>query len=167
MISQNRHWFALYTKPRNEFNAEKQLQSIGVKYFLPTINKVRQWSDRKKKILEPLFRGYIFIYSDEKERLLALELTSIVRCIFYNGKPAVIPESQIDNVKSILKNNTDLDVHNRLFPGNKVIIKSGPLKGIVGVVLNSNRGKSIAISVDLLNRSVLTRLPEESIVQAI
>jgi len=167
MTSGNRHWFALYTKPRNEFNAEKQLQSIGVKHFLPAIIKVKQWSDRKKKILEPLFRGYIFIYSDEKERLLTLELTSIVRCIFYNGKPARIPGIQIDNVKSMLKINTELDISNRLFPGNKVIIKSGPLKGIIGVVIDSDRGKSIAISVDLLNRSVLTRLPDESIVQAL
>ena len=167
MTAGQKHWFALYPKPRSEFIAEKQLQSIKVDNFLPVITKIRQWSDRKKKVTEPLFRGYIFIYSNEKERLLSLELTSIVRCICNDGKPDVIPEWQIDNVKTILKFETEVLVHNGLIPGKKVIIKSGPFKGMLGVVVNSERGKSVAVSIDLLNRSVVTKLPDESTVEVI
>ena len=167
MTADQKHWFALYTKPRSEFIAEKQLNSISVLNFLPAITKIRQWSDRKRKVTEPLFRGYIFIYSNEKERLISLELTSIVRCICNDGKPAVIPEWQIDSVKTLLKFETAILVHDGLFPGRKVIIKSGPFKGMIGIVVNSERGKSVAVSIDLLNRSVITRLPDESIVEFI
>jgi hypothetical protein len=58
---------------------------------------VRQWSDRKKKITEPLLRGYIFIFADERERMISLEQDSVVRCIFDLGRPAKIPEWQINN----------------------------------------------------------------------
>lgn len=167
MSADQKHWFALYTKPRSEFNAEKQLISLGIQNFLPSVTKIRQWSDRKKKVTEPLFRGYIFIYSIEKERLQSLELTSIVRCICNGSKPAVIPEWQMDSVRTILKFEKEVVVHDGLIPGRKVIIKSGPLKGMVGVVVNSERGKSVAVSIDLLNRSVVTRLPDNSLVEII
>ena len=41
-------------KTKNEFKAAKQLEAVGVEYYLPTIVKISQWSDRKKKITEPL-----------------------------------------------------------------------------------------------------------------
>ena len=37
-----------------------------------------------------------------------------------------------------------------------------PLKGVVGTVTNNEMGKSISISIDLLNRSVITRVPQGS-----
>ena len=87
-------WFALYTRPRSEFKAAEQINSLGVYYYLPTITKVRQWSDRKKKITEPVIRGYIFIYGDEKERLISLEQQAVVRCVFEAGRPAKIPHGR-------------------------------------------------------------------------
>jgi transcription antitermination factor NusG len=64
-----KYWFVLYTKPRHEFKAEEQIKSLNIEVYLPTTTVVKQWSDRKKKVTEPLFKSYIFIYADEKERL--------------------------------------------------------------------------------------------------
>jgi len=55
----DKFWFALYTKPRNEFKAEQQLIAAGITNYLPTVTLLKQWSDRKKKVTEPLLRGYI------------------------------------------------------------------------------------------------------------
>ena len=44
-----KHWFALYTKPRHEFKAELQLKNISIDNYLPTYIVTKQWSDRKKK----------------------------------------------------------------------------------------------------------------------
>ena len=51
--SDNKYWFALYTKPRSEFKAEQQLTAVGVENYLPTITRLKQWSDRKKKVTTP------------------------------------------------------------------------------------------------------------------
>ena len=71
--SLEKFWFALYTKPRNEFKSEQQLIAAGITNYLPTVTLLKQWSDRKKKVTEPLLRGYIFIYANEEERLVSLE----------------------------------------------------------------------------------------------
>ena len=57
-------WFALYTRPRHEFKALEQIKELEVETYLPTITVIKQWSDRKKKITEPLFRSYIFIFAN-------------------------------------------------------------------------------------------------------
>ena len=166
-INTDKAWFALYTKPRNEFKAAEQMESIGVEYFLPTIIKLKQWSDRKKKITEPLLRGYILIYTGEKLRVQALEQKAIVRCVFDLGRPAKIPQWQIDNLKTMLNTDSELLIKEGLVPGVKVLITDGPFEGVIGKVQESENGKTIAVSIDLLNRSVIAHLPKESIFEII
>jgi transcription antitermination factor NusG len=163
----NKYWFALYTKPRNEFKAANQLEVLGVDYYLPTYVKISQWSDRKKKITEPLLRGYVFIFSDEKERIQSLEQPSIVRCVCERGRPARIPNWQIYNLKKMLQTNADFNIREGLVPGVQVKIKEGPFQGVVGVIQEAEAGKSIVVSIDLLNRSVIAHLPKESVFEIV
>jgi len=163
MIENNdRKWFALYTKPRHEFKAALQLETEDINYYLPVITRLKQWSDRKKKITEPLLRGYIFIFADEKERYLSLQQLSIVRCIFDHGRPAVIPEWQIENLKKFLNKEADVIVHSGIVLGAKVKILDGPFAGVIGVVKQEVKGKTIAVNIDLLNRSVLTKISKDT-----
>ena len=141
-------WYALYTKPRAEFKAAEQLLELGIEHYLPVITKVKQWSDRKKKIIEPLIRGYIFIYGGEKERILSLEQYSIIRCVFDQGRPAKIPGWQIENIKTMLNSESDIFIHEGLVPGRKVLIKNGPFEGVIGVIRDTGDGKnSIPVSI--------------------
>jgi len=160
-------WYALYIRSKNEFKAADQLNEIGVEYYLPVITKVKQWSDRKKKITEPVLRGYIFIYGNEKERLQSLEQEAIVRCVFDQGRPAVIPSWQIENLQKMLSQKSDFFIHDGIVPGVKVKIKDGPFTDIVGVVQETDNGNTIAVSIDLLNRSVIAHLPKESIFEIV
>jgi len=166
MINKNnnnkKYWFALYTKPRSEYKAREQLAVIEVDHYLPTFTSMKQWSDRKKKITEPLIRGYIFIYANEHERLASVEQPSIVRCLFDGGHPACIPDWQIDNIKKLLAQDSEIIVYNGIVTGTKVMIKNGHFEGVVGIVTDNEKGKSISISIDLLNRSVITRVPKGS-----
>ena len=160
-------WFALYTKSRSEFKAAEQLQAIGIQYYLPVVAKWKKWSDRKKKIIEPILKGYIFILADERERKLSLEPSSVVRCVFDNGRPAKIPEWQIENLKKMLSKESNFLIQDGLIQGVKVKIREGPFEGIIGVVHESDNGKTIAVSIDLLRRSVIAHLPKESIFEVV
>ena len=160
--SKDKYWFALYTKPRSEFKAEQQLMGVGIDNYLPTITRLKQWSDRKKKITTPLMNGYIFIFANEADRLISVEQPAIVRCIFDSGRPARIPEWQINNVKKLLETDQDVIVHNGIIPGANVIIKSGSFEGVRGTVIEGEAGKSISVAIDLLNRSLIAHLPDDS-----
>ncbi len=159
MNTEKKNWYALYTKVNQEFKAKDYLDSIGVENYLPAITRIKQWSDRKKKITEPVLRGYIFIYSNEYERIQSLQSPSIVRCVSQNGKPAVIPEWQIENFRNLIERKIDYLVYEGLVPGQYVEILNGPLKGLKGIIIKSDESKRFAVSIELLNRSIIVEIP--------
>jgi transcription antitermination factor NusG len=167
MSAEQKAWFALYTKPRQEFKAESQLRQIEVVHYIPTITEVRQWSDRKKAITEPLIRGYVFINASEKERLASLELPSIVRCVTERGKPAIIPSNQIDNLKRFIKENIHYEIFANIVKGSKIKITNGPFKDVEGIVVEEPTGKTLAVTIDLLNRTIVTYISNNDMVQVL
>lgn len=165
-FSTEKKWYALYTKPKHEFKAEAQLSAVGVEFFLPSVIRIKQWSDRKKKVREPLFSGYIFVCGNERDRLLALEQFAIVRTIFFEGRPAIVPNWQIENLQKMLEKGGDITVSDKLAVGTNVKIISGPFKDVEGIVYEeSNQGKMLAITIDLLRRSVIVKIPQDSLIE--
>lgn len=160
-------WLALYTKPRHELKAKLELDTIEIHNYLPLITKVKQWSDRKKKVTEPIIRSYIFIYASEKERLQALECKSVIRCLFERGKPAKIPAWQIESLRQMIESKYDLMIVNGIVPGARIRITSGPFQGVTGVVQEVSGEKNISVSLELLNRTVYAKIPDNSIIEII
>jgi len=159
-------WFALYTKPRHEFKALEQITALDITTYLPTTTVIKQWSDRKKKITEPLFRGYIFINANESERNLSLTSDAVLKTIFFNGKPAVIPDWEMENLKQLLGNTDKVTVHNGIIKGVKVEIASGPMIGLEGVVSTVSKDEqTLAVSIEMLNRSVIITLPTATVIK--
>lgn len=160
-------WYALYTKPRHEFKAAELISSLGIEFYLPTITRLKQWSDRKKKVTEPLLHSYIFINAIEKERIECLDLPPVVNCIMEGNKAARIPEYQIDNLRHFIKDKNDYFVYNGIVNGTIVRIKEGPFKDIEGVVIDSHQHKAIGVSIPLLNRTVFTYFSDTSVFEVI
>lgn len=160
-------WYALYTKPRHEFKAAELISSFGIEFYLPTITRLKQWSDRKKKVTEPLLHSYIFINANEKERIECLDLPPVVNCIMEGNKAARIPENQIDNLRHFINDKNDYFIYNGILNGTIVRIKEGPFKDIEGMVVYSNHHKSIGISIPLLNRTVFTYFSDATVFEVI
>lgn len=166
-IDETRYWYALVVRSRCEFIAEKELEELGVNSYLPSTKTVKRWSDRKKEVIVPIIRGYIFVYANEKERLYSLEQKSVVKCLFDVGRPAIIPDWQIENLKKILEHKPKIIVENGLSIGDSVKIIDGPFCDVVGVLQSSAKGRTISVSIDLIHRSIIVQLPDTSVVKAL
>jgi transcription antitermination factor NusG len=160
-----KNWFALYVKPNHEFRAKTELDLLDIHTYLPVITKIKQWNDRKKKIDEPLIKSYIFIFADEKERLSSLENRCVVKCVSDHGRPARIPDWQIINLQNMLNHQGEFHVFENLVKGTNIEIVDGPFKGVHGMVTKSESGNQLAVTIDLLNRSVVVHLPQESVIR--
>ncbi|MCC6548492.1 MAG: UpxY family transcription antiterminator [Ignavibacteriaceae bacterium] len=162
-----RAWFALYTKPRSEFKAELQLRSSGIESYLPSIKKVSVWSDRTKKIRSIIIPSYIFVYTSLKERTLALQQPSIVRCLYEHGRPAKIPDWEIENLRNFLNKGEKYIVMNGLVKGAKVRITAGPFAEVTGIIVEESNQKSFAVAIELLNRTIVTHFPDGSMFEVL
>ena len=90
-VKDNKKWFAIYVKSRSEKKVLKLLEDIGVESFLPLITRVNQWSDRKKKVEEPLFRSYLFVNIPLSDYYTVLNVNGVVKFITFERKPVPVP----------------------------------------------------------------------------
>tara|TARA_A100001011_G_scaffold304732_1_gene319137 strand:- start:403 stop:846 length:444 start_codon:yes stop_codon:yes gene_type:complete len=100
------NWYVLYTKPRHEKKAEKDLIAIGINAYCPTRKEYSFWSDRKKKIEKPILPSMVLVRIDEKELNNVFYSKSVLRYMFWLGKRAIVKDFEIEILKqSISKNN--------------------------------------------------------------
>ena len=99
----SKKWFVLCTKPRNELKVTERLTSIGVEVYTPTKIEVRQWSDRKKKVLVPLLPSMVLVQLLEKEVELVFDVPGAVRFLFEHGKRASVSNEEVLAMKSYLE----------------------------------------------------------------
>ena len=126
--TQNSKWHVLYTKPRHEIKALERLVQNGFEVYCPMKTTLKQWSDRKKKVTEPLLPTYILIKTTEKNRTLPLKDPSVLNYIFWLGKPAIVRETEIAALKGIINKEKVQDFEIRkLKIGNEIDIKKGQI----------------------------------------
>jgi transcriptional antiterminator RfaH len=104
MRSSSKKWFVLCTKPRNELKVTERLTGIGVEVFTPTKIEVRQWSDRKKKVLVPLLPSMVLVSLQEKQVDQVFEVPGVVRYLFEHGKRANVSNLEVLAMQRYLEN---------------------------------------------------------------
>ena len=103
MEGNSKKWFVLCTKPRNELKVTERLTRIGVEVYTPTKIEVRQWSDRKKKVLVPLLPSMVLVQLLEKEVEVVFDVPGAVRFLFEHGKRASVSNEEVLAMKSYLE----------------------------------------------------------------
>jgi transcription antitermination factor NusG len=131
----------------------EQIIKKKIEIFLPLLDKVKIWSDRKKKVKEPMFSGYIFVYADEEERYHAIsETAGAMNYVFYNKKPAVIRQNEIDYIKISLKEPERITVEEKqIKEGDYITIRRGALKGMSGYVNEFKGNYKLTVNLEELS----------------
>lgn len=150
-----RKWFVMQTKPRNEQLVYKQVQQKGIETFLPLIEKIRIWTDRKKKIQVPLFSGYVFVYANEEERIRAISNTSgAVKYIFYDNHPAEVKEIEIELIKQALLEPEKISIEaKKIKKGDLILVTHGVFKGMKGYVNEFRGNYKLTVNLEELSYS--------------
>ena len=155
MIDNTYKWYPIYTRSRAEKKTQLELNKKQITSYLPLKKTVKQWSDRKKIIEEPLLKSYLFIYISAKEYTEVLATAGISRFIYFSGKITAIPDKQLEDLRLLLANATDLEViDHEVALGEKVLIKAGPFKGIVAELVSLKNKKGIILRLQNLGYSI-------------
>ncbi len=149
-----KHWYALYTKPRAEKKVYGALLEKEQEAYLPTIIRVRQWKDRKKKVEMALFPGYLFVRIDYKYRFDILQINGVVKIINFKGIPAVVPDRQIEDLKKLLEHPDTLRLEKTLPAGQMVEVTDGPFKGVRGWVKTIKDESRLVIIIESIQQSL-------------
>jgi transcription antitermination factor NusG len=154
-------WYALYLRSRYEQKVSVALAKKHVETFLPLIEELHLWSDRKKKVLEPLFRGYIFVKTDLRDKETILTTDGVVRFVGIDHKPSSIPASQMGWLRRMVGGSVEVQREKYLDVGEKVRISAGPLVGIEGIVRWIHGISRVVVSMTAIEQSVSVQVPAE------
>ena len=160
------NWYALYVKSRHEYITQAELIRKNINNFLPSVNRMRQWKDRKKMVTFPLFPGYLFVYikpyTEECVRVLktrgAVNLLSLEP-----GRPTPVPDEEIDSLRILIESGQEFDVFPHIKEGTRVRVKKGPLNGAIGTLRNKEERHLFVVNIDILGRSVGVKIYAEDI----
>ncbi|MBQ2498711.1 MAG: UpxY family transcription antiterminator [Bacteroidales bacterium] len=150
-------WYAVYVKSRYEKKTCKLLEDRHIEVYLPLLNRLKQWSDRKKMVEEPLFKSYIFVRTDLKNYYDILNTPGVVRFVGFEGRPAPVPDNQIMAVRQFVGDYDgvlELDEIQSLHEGQLVEIVYGEMKGLVGRLVSFNGKQRLIVDIESVGRSI-------------
>ena len=119
------------------------------------MTQTRQWSDRKKKVEVPLFRGYVFVNIDiRKDKLDVLQSDGVVKFVTFCSKTVSIPEEQMFWLDQILLSELELEQTQEFPIGTEVDVMFGPLKGLRGRVKTKNSSTKLIVWFDSIMQGI-------------
>src|SRR5678815_2883690 len=110
MSEKNLRWFVIYTKPRWEKKVAQLLDEKGIESYCPLNKVLKQWSDRKKVVLEPIFKSYVFVRVADEEKWELRSIDGVLNFVFWLGKPAIVRDEEIYTIRKFLHEFSDVQV---------------------------------------------------------
>jgi transcription antitermination factor NusG len=157
------NWYVLYTKPKNEKKVSETLGELGIEVYCPLVKSIKIWSDRKKKVTEPLFKSYVFVKIEESKRDDVFEAHGAVRYLFWLKKPAVVRNEEILAIQDFLSETRDESKPLVFEHMQEVKIVGGPLKDHKGKYLY-NKGNKLVLQVESLGIVVKAEMHHSQVV---
>ena len=155
------YWYAIHVRSRHEFKVLDRLTKAGIDAFLPVVERLNKWKDRKKLVDFPLFPGYLFVHIHKiyDTMLAILKTPGVVRFIgIIPGEPEPVPEEQIISLKRIIESKESIDPYPYLKEGQRVRIRKGPLAGVEGILVEKAGQHSLVLSVDILRQGLSVKI---------
>ena len=145
-----RQWWVLYMKARQEKAISRDLLGFEIPFYLPLVKKTWISRGRKASSYSPLFPGYVFMFGTEDERVRSLTTNRISRILQIDDPVCLL--NDLRQLRQLIASNAPLTVESRLMPGNRVRVRSGPLAGLEGVVLNRRGETRLLVRVNFIQK---------------
>jgi len=162
-MEQERKWHAVYTRPKWEKKVSTMLSQKKIQAYCPLTKVVRQWSDRKKTVLEPLFNSYVFVHASTKEYQEIKQADGVINFVYWLGCPAVIKEEEINTIKSFIEEHETVTLEKaEVNLNDRIKITSGPLIDLEGSVLQMN-SRAVKVYLPSLGYQMLAEVSRTNI----
>jgi transcription antitermination factor NusG len=116
-----RNWYAVYTSPNKERKVSSILTKKGIECFCPVISVEAVRSANKKSLLKPLFNSFVFVQVAESEIPMLKTVSWIINLIYWRSKPAVISNKEIDIIKKLTANYSNIRIEKSFVDQNAAV----------------------------------------------
>ena len=161
-------WAVVYTRSRSEKKLHDKLGEQQIESYLPLRKVLRQWSDRKKWVEEPLFGSYLFVRVSEKERFKVLNTPGAVGYVSFEGTIARVREEEITVIRRLTACELELEaVTDRIEEGTPICIRAGSLIGLRGELVAYRSTQRVVVRIESIQQHIIVSVPSDWVVPLI
>jgi transcription antitermination factor NusG len=154
----DRHWFALYTKARQEKSLARDMLKQRVPFYLPLVRKTNVSRGRRRVSLSPLFGGYLFLFAADEERLRCLATNRISRILTVEQPEQLVFD--LRQFRQLIAAGAPLTIEARLAPGRKVRVRQGAFAGVEGTVLKRRSETRLLVAINFLQKGASVEIDD-------
>jgi transcription antitermination factor NusG len=152
-------WIAFYTLSRREKDLMRRLEAAALPFYAPLVKRrLLSPGGRARLSYVPLFPGYVFSFVDDAQRRVALATNTIARWLPIQDATAFVAD--LRNIKRLIDTDRPLTPEARLEPGQPVRVRSGPLRGMEGMVVKRRGEQRLVVAVRFVNQGVSIELED-------
>jgi len=148
-------WFILHTRSRNEKALAADLRRMEIPHFLPLIRQERVYSGRRTTVTVPMFPGYLFLHGTLDDAYAGDRTRRVARIVQVNDQARL--DWELRNLALALEHHAPLDPYPFLKQGTRVEVKSGPFRGLQGMI-EGRSGERLILEVEMLGQAVMLEL---------
>lgn len=146
----------MYTTSRSEKKVADRLKERGWEVYLPIVEELRQWSDRKKKVQRALFNGYVFVKTDRSKLWECLQVPGAVKFVHFSGHHATIRDEDLEIIKRVVTTGVAVETDvSDIEPGEKVKVMGGPLQNMEGECIEKGNKDYFLIRIPGIYQNML------------
>lgn len=149
-LIEGRNWWVLHTRSRQEKSLARELLKQQIPYYLPLFTSRNLIRGRAFESQLPLFPNYLFLLAQSEERLAALETRRVVRSLAVPNQNRLWED--LFQLRQLVASGLPIRPEDRLIPGAPVVIRSGVLEGLRGVILRAANAQRFVVQVDFIGR---------------
>jgi transcriptional antiterminator RfaH len=159
--SEQKRWYLVHSKPRQEVTAKENLERQGYHIYLPLLRTPRRRMGRRVIRIEPMFPRYFFIHLNTATDNWApirstIGVSTLVR---FGTTPTPVPDDLVETLRERddASGVQDIPLH-EFQPGQKVRIEEGPFMGYEGIFLAKTSQERVMVLLDIVGRTARARV---------
>jgi transcriptional antiterminator RfaH len=158
---QDRKWYALHTRPRQEKSLARDLFQRAIAFYLPLVPRRNHIRGKILTSLVPLFPGYVFLLAGRDDYVTTLATSRVVRALPVPDQERL--HSDLRQVYRLIENKDDILLQGALTPGVLVEIIAGPLAGLKGKIVRRNATTRFVVEVEFIRQGASVEVDESTI----
>jgi len=159
VVAEDARWVAFYTLARREKDLMRRLEAVAVPFYAPLVRRrLHTAGGRVRHSYVPLFPGYVFAPVDDQQRRDALATNTVARWLSIPDERMLVDDLRA--IKRLIDSEHPLTPEARIEPGQLVRVRSGPLRGVEGMVVKRRGEQRLVVAVRFLNQGASIELED-------
>ncbi len=159
--AQSRIWLVAHSRPRCEKKIVEFCGREGIETTLPLYRSVKRYRGKKLVFHKVLFPGYVFVRLEPHRKLTLAQHQHVANLL----EPPDQAEfsAQLGDILRALDSEVDVRLAPEIQPGIRVRLKTGPLRGVEGIVTDRNGMLEVQLRLDFIGQGAAVRVAADEL----